>query len=357
MKRKDKCIGGEKVIRCHYIPQLILRHFCKDNKLTYCDIKNRSTEQRNTVSVFSEKGYYPDELEKQICCKIETQFAELLNKKILNSKNRLILSADELLLLKKFLIITILRVKDDDRSCGRLFPELQADELVALEGDFCDNINCILNCKTADEAFNYLDIDNDNTNLTLLAYMRDILYSSIIFVRTNQCKEDFVIPDRGYASYSGPIHIKKFNAVLNTAKETGDPTLFDIAQMLTPHDYSVFPIAHNMAIITMSPFFKLCKPGTKLNVIFPPEAPTVSDALGFGSGRIVAGPNVRQTLDGAKEYIYGIEQLTNSDVCFLNALLINNSAQYFAYSDLEHINRSIAYFSRISKREYFSFLK
>ncbi|PKM61873.1 MAG: hypothetical protein CVU99_01605 [Firmicutes bacterium HGW-Firmicutes-4] len=44
------------MLNCHYIPQLILRHFCTDNKITYCDIENSKTEQRNTKSVFSEKA-------------------------------------------------------------------------------------------------------------------------------------------------------------------------------------------------------------------------------------------------------------------------------------------------------------
>ena len=40
----------------HYIPQFLLKHFCENGTIQYCDIENRKVEARNTRSVFSEKG-------------------------------------------------------------------------------------------------------------------------------------------------------------------------------------------------------------------------------------------------------------------------------------------------------------
>ena len=145
------------MLNCHYIPQMILRHLCSDNKITYCDIENSKTEQRNTKSVFSEKGYYPNELEKDFCQKIEVQFANLLNKKILCNKKRFILTADEMLILKKFLIITVLRIKTAEEDKVKI-PGMTEEELNSLEGDFYVNINKILDCKTKEEASKYIDI-------------------------------------------------------------------------------------------------------------------------------------------------------------------------------------------------------
>ena len=70
----------------HYIPQFLLKHFCENGTIQYCDIENRKVEVRNTRSVFSKKGYYPDELEHDLCNKIESQFSKLLNDKLAISR-------------------------------------------------------------------------------------------------------------------------------------------------------------------------------------------------------------------------------------------------------------------------------
>ena len=46
----------------HYIPQFLLKHFCEDGLIQYCDIENKKVESRNTRSIFSEKGYYPQQM-------------------------------------------------------------------------------------------------------------------------------------------------------------------------------------------------------------------------------------------------------------------------------------------------------
>ena len=32
----------------HYIPQFLLKHFCENGTIQYCDIENRKVEARNT---------------------------------------------------------------------------------------------------------------------------------------------------------------------------------------------------------------------------------------------------------------------------------------------------------------------
>ena len=74
------------MIRNHFVPQFLLRNFCIDDRIQYCDLTENTVEQRSTRSVFSEKGYYPDELEKELCYKIEAQFASILKNKIINER-------------------------------------------------------------------------------------------------------------------------------------------------------------------------------------------------------------------------------------------------------------------------------
>ena len=171
--------------------------------------------------------------------------------------------------------------------------------------------------------------------------MKDILYSYTLFVRTNNCKEDFIIPDRGWASYEGPIHIEKLIATLDAAMKSGDQTLFQIARMITPHDYSIFPLAHDLAVMTVSVFFKLLTDGVPKNIKFEEKGMTVSKALGFGDRDIIKPPVPKKIVGMGTEYHCEIQQLSKRDVHFLNALLLANTDRYFAYGDKTKVEKSI----------------
>ena len=329
------------MVNSHYIPQFILRHFCVDNHIQYCDIEKEKVEERTTKTVFSDQGYYPDELEHDLCVKIESQFANLLNNKLIKENYKIVLNADEMLLLKKYLMISIFRVRTDELEKEPVLQGLSKKKLENLGGNFFDNINKVLACKTKEEAFQYCDFDFPETNMNLMAYMKDVLCSYTVFVKTNNCGEDFLIPDRGWGAYEGPIHIKKFTGTLDLAMKTGDPTLFQIAMMLTPHDYSIFPLTRNLAVLNVSTFFKLCMPGSLYNVKFTEEAPTVSKVLGFGSITTIKPPIPKAVYGRGTEYTCEVQQLSRQDTVFLNSLLLANVDKYFAYADCSKVKRSI----------------
>ena len=89
------------MVNSHFIPQLILRHFCENEKIQYYDLSSGNIESRSTKSVFSEKGYYPENIEKDLCHKIEVQFANILNNKILKENYNIALTSEDLLTIKK----------------------------------------------------------------------------------------------------------------------------------------------------------------------------------------------------------------------------------------------------------------
>lgn len=329
------------MVNSHYIPQFILRHFCVHNNIQYCDIEKQRVERRTTRTVFSEQGYYPDELEHELCVKIESQFANILNNKITKERYRIILNADEMLLLKKYLMISIFRYRTDNLGKDPILQGLSEEQLEYFGGDFFDNINKILSCKTKEDALKYCDLDTPTTNITLMAYMKDVLYSYTVFVKTNNCGEDFILPDRGWGTYEGPIHIKKFTGTFDLAMKTGNPLLFQIAKMITPHDYSIFPLTRNMAVMTVSTFFKLCMPDSPYNIIFSEDAPTLSQALGFGNAKTITPPVPRNVYGKGMEYLCEVQQLTKQDTIFLNSLLLANADKYFAYAECKKVKRSL----------------
>lgn len=328
--------------KSHYIPQFILRHFCNEDAIIYCDLQKKKVEKRNTKSVFSEKEYYPEELERSLCQNIEVQFATLLNNKILTSRYSINLSPVEMDILKKYLLITIFRNKINEPNELELSPYLSKEDIKKYKGDFYENLNKILECKTKEDMLSYIDWENDSSNITLSAYLRDILGSYIIFVSTGHCDEDFLIPDKGCASYEGPGKVRKLNATIDLFKKTGDPVLRQTLLMLTPHDYTVFPLSSNLAVIAMSPFYKLCAEGSPYKIKFHDEAPTLSSMLGFGSKEKIKPPKVRTHPENGIEYVYTLRTLNEDEVIFINSISINNAVQYIACADLNKIHGTIA---------------
>jgi len=334
------------MVNSHYIPQFILRNFCNDERIQYYDMVEKTVEKRTTKTVFSERGYYPDKLEKDLCYKIESQFANVLNKKIINEKYRITIDQRDQMVIKKFLIITMLRVRDENLDHNIWLQELKKDKLIP-EGysitdlfneDFYGSINEVLNCNDLDSL---LKISDQSNSLNLFTFIKDAIYSYNVFVSTNHAKEDFIITDRGWAGYRGPLGVKKINAMLNMLQLRYDPQIDMLVHMSSPQDYAVYPLSSSMALIAMSSAYKIHSPKTHYHIIYPEEAPTLSSSLGFGSIDIIESPEIRYGRDGLKEYRYDIKQLTKKDVSFLNGLLIKKADRYCGFADVDRVRYSM----------------
>lgn len=350
------------MVNSHYVPQFILRNFCVENKITYCDLDNKKAELRNTRSVFSEKGYYPDGIEKDLCDKIERLFADLYHKKLENARNAIVLTADELFILKKYLIVTSIRYRYEYTDAESAL----ADKLGnAFKIDFLENLNKILNCETLEEIFKYLKImdefldpdnfdelkENTDVNVLLWSEVKDVLNSYIVFVKARG-NEKFLIPDIGKGVCEGPISRKKMTATLETAIRYNEPILFQIASMLTPHDYTVYPLSKDLAVLSMSTFFKLLT-DSEINIILPEEC--VSSILGFGSKETIAPPKTQYNR-GIKEYKYYVKQINSSDVSHLNCLMMAEAKHHVACSDLSALKETLKIVGEYTNRDI-SFMK
>lgn len=332
------------MVNSHFIPQFILRNFCADNKIQYYNKHTKSVDTRSTRSVFSEKGYYPDELEKELCSKIEYQFSVVLNNKIINARSNITLNSEDMWILKKFLIITMLRVHDDNMDHNAWYRFLKRDGFIQnpdefkteFSGDFYDNIKKILNCP---DPITALEITETETNMNLFSFVRDVINSYNVFVKTSKSKENFVMPDRGWANYCGIICMKKINGIMDMPIFPFDPFLQQLIQMSSPQDYAIFPLSSSLALVTVSPLIQVMLPSSPYNVILPPEAPTLAKCMGFGSNKIFSPPQ-KQMLCGTKLYTYEIHQLKPSDVVFLNSLLIENADSFIGFADYDKIQQS-----------------
>ena len=67
----------------HYLPQLLLRQFGKNEKVYTYDIKEKALKTKKIKHVFMQKDLFDTELEVQFSKFIEGPFGDLLNHKLL----------------------------------------------------------------------------------------------------------------------------------------------------------------------------------------------------------------------------------------------------------------------------------
>ena len=297
------------------------------------DLASKKVEFRNTQSIFCEYGYYPEQLEHDLCDKIERDFA-VVHKKIVSFTGKLTLSAAEMFLLKKFLLISVLRYKADEKKDEAILEGLSESEIKNIKGNFSENINKILNCKIKEEITSFYNYEDANANLSLTAYAKDILGSYIIFVKSTGCGREFLIPDKGSAWFMGRLAMEKAFMITEMVMRRPDEALFQILFLLTPHDYTVFPLSKDIAVLCMSPFFKLMAD----NSVYTISKNSVQDVLGFGDGHMLKPAKVSLTR-GKKPigYEFDIKPLCGKDVQFLNNLLLKNAESHIAFGNRDKV--------------------
>ena len=349
------------MINSHYVPQFILRNFYSNDKITYCDLEKKKVELRNTRSVFSEDGYYPEGIEKDLCKKAEYLFANLYHNKLESARNNITLTLDDMFVIKKYLIVCAIRYKrelteTDKQIIRELGPSFQVD--------YDRSLNEILACEKSDDLFEKLNsvpnklIDylcgNGTTkmddNIFLWAEMKDILSSYLIFVKTRG-DEKFIIPDIGRAICEGPIAYKKVDYIMDIAFKTLNPQLIEISKYTSARDYTYYPLSRNLAVISINAFYKLfTDSGLKVNIGLPPECPTLSKALGFGDRNAIKPPKVKGS-GKQKEFNYEIKYLTTQDVCHFNSLVFTEAKRFVAFGELSDIQNSIEYAKDYTQRD------
>lgn len=348
----------------HYIPQFILRNFCNDeDNLVYCDFDNKTTSIRNTRSVFSEEGYYPDRLEKDLSKQIEHSFANLYHNKLENAKDSIELSSDELFILKKYLIISCLRYKyymtDRDKDFLKKIPK-EYHHLYRV--DSIEAINKIINIENDDELSKYLEhiiearhfpynsqTDKSDYNLQILMDAREAYYNDLIFLQSNS-NEEFVIPDTGRAMYMVKDPLAKM--LYAASKKISEPNhpLNKLIDKLTPRDYTFYPLSKNLALLSVSPFYKglidISGEDKQYN------AKKFAEALGFFNYKIME--SFAEKSDGF--YSFPVLPIDDYDIQHFNSLSINQAKHFIAFSDISKIQQSIS-FAKVNIERDVSFMQ
>lgn len=96
------------MVNSHYVPKQTLKKFAK--KLCLFNVKTGEYKENVALNrAFSEYGFYSVEVEEKLNKKIESQFAQLFSNKLLNAEGTVELKRNEVQLIKKFLLISVIR--------------------------------------------------------------------------------------------------------------------------------------------------------------------------------------------------------------------------------------------------------
>lgn len=116
------------MINSHYVSMQTLRRF--GNKLCVFNVQTGEYfENINVDKLFSEKGFYTSEVEDKLNKRIESQFGNLFANKLMKCEETVELSREELHLIKKFLLISVIRSLGNEKfmqSERHFYENLQA---------------------------------------------------------------------------------------------------------------------------------------------------------------------------------------------------------------------------------------
>lgn len=275
----------------HYVPMLTLRKFAD----RLCLFNVQTGEYKENIRIdkaFFKKDFYTNEVEEKLNKKIESQFGNLFSNKLLNAKDKIELKRNELQLIKKFLLISVIRSIGNEE-----FMQKEKEFYITLN-EYCKrfaNNNGydeklisppFIEKEIAGETlFDYwmrtlnVILDTDGTPQSILEHP-DKTYPAhrwatvinngyLAFWDSEFNHDEFVITDIGMTSenekgWNGTTrhNVKKTNFLLSLMKNARDDNeRIIIYQTINLHscfseNFMMFPISAKRMIVEIDPFYK-----------------------------------------------------------------------------------------------------
>ena len=361
----------------HYVPRLILRKF--SDKLSLYNVKTGEFKENiSPEHAYEIEDFYGEETEKKLNLRIESQLGGILSNIILKCNSEIQLNRTNLLLVKKFLLISMLRsVKAEEWmqkekyfydfcSIPKPFEEKQIEGELPNEY-WLRTLNVILDTDgTPQQILNH-------PNKTYPAYRWACIINSgyLAFWDAPNDRDEFVITDIGMTSEKEKgwdgirIHNrKKFEYIESLLNATDDKN--ERSDLLTlihsisnfSENFQMFPISSKRMIVLISPFFKV-RYFWKLS---GKTVPSLNDITVIPNEKLFE-PNrnfyvLPQTRGKEYQYheddryIYDIKKLTNEEIRYCNALFLDRIDTHLGFSSLEHAVGSIIKYKKLNDPPY-----
>ncbi len=347
----------------HYVPRFILRKF-SDKISTYNFKTGELIENQKCEKVFAEQNIYPTELEKQFNTHIESNFANILNNKILKSDTICELNRKENHIVKKFLLIAQMRSLDSENylfaektMMPKFFNLPIKEKIIENEGTrerWLRNLKVILECDSVKDMLNHELVTNEAFRWA------NIYYSGYLGIWDNtNSGEDFIITDNGMTSeqdiqyYMTGINAKKqylYQKIQsNRNREIYNNILY--AQKNFHENFLMFSISRNRMITIINPFYRLYDKQDTPYLSTPKIWPTgIINKKLYEKNRYryvneIKTSNVIESMDDV--FIYKIQPMNLQDSVYVNKLLLDRIDAVFGFADLKKVKNSIDAYDKL----------
>lgn len=360
----------------HYVPRLILRKF--SDKLSLYNVKTGELKENIPPEhAYAMQGFYDNETEKKLNLKIESQFGGLLSNLILKREKEISLSRANVLLIKKFLLVSMIRSiqaeswMQKEKYFYSLCPPAPFEEK-QIEGErpneyWLRTINVILDTDgTPQQVLNHPD-------KTYPAYRWACIVNSayLAFWDAPSNRDEFVITDIGMTSENEKgwdgfrVHNrKKLDYIAELLESTNDinerENLSNLLYTVTnfSENFQMFPISSKRMIVLISPFFKFRYFRKSLGV----PVPNLSDLTVIPNEKLFEPnrnhyvlpqmPNRGYQHHEEDKYIYDVKVLTTDEIRYCNALFMDRIDTHLGFSSLDHAVGSIVKYKKLNDPPY-----
>lgn len=357
----------------HLVSQFIIKRFSK--AINIFDLySGKIDENKRPDKVFYKKDIFDAEMESAFNQNIESRAANILDKKILN-KSEICITREELLVLKRYMLICSVRTQDSTEFCKMLRSfEKNAtayiDTIKFMSQDYSilptskslnitDEDLYARTLKVFATATTIKDIAcNPQATMEMLAWAMPFLESYLAFWDAPEGKE-YILPDCGMSSeyegfhmITGGVDISKMSyllAQLNNKKY--EYVMLFASNQVMYENYSIFVLSSTRMLVMINPFFRLyfgqevIMPD-KTNIIL--GVPDIWPAI-IQDRKLFIPPDVeyyvsKNHLTDYDTFIYHPKVLCNEDVIYVNALMLSCSNNIIGFNDPIKIIDSIYYF-------------
>jgi len=360
----------------HYVPRLVLRKF--SDKLCLYNVKTGELKESIPPEhAYATQGFYDNETEKKLNLKIESQFGGLLSNFILKREKEISLSRANVLLIKKFLLVSMIRSIQAENwmQKEKLFYRLchpAPFEEKQIEGEspneyWLRTINVILDTDgTPGQVLNHPD-------KTYPAYRWSCIVNSayLAFWDAPSDRDEFVITDIGMTSENEKgwdgvrVHNRKkldyITKLLELTKDTSEhDNLSNLLYTVTnfSENFQMFPISAKRMIVLISPFFKhryfikasgVPVPDLRDLTVIPNEKLFEPNRNHYVLPPI---PGKGYQYHEDDRYIYDVKTLSADEIRYCNALVMDRIDTYLGFSSLDHAVGSIVKYKKLNDPPY-----
>lgn len=367
----------------HYVSQLILKRF-SNAIYVFDDCAKTITKHTKTENIYYKKDIYTDEIEMSMNYNLEDDFAKLLDKKII-SKDSIELSRAELLLLKRYLLVSSIKTKTPDefitcmhnfkRNTERYLKLLQYNDKLKYEtlmllpsiDDIEDTpfnmqmcaMKLFIECNTEVEL-----IMNPLCVREFYTWAKVFLDAFLTFCDSHPAQE-FILTDNGMTSEYEPSHslfegisLSKQSYLQHCLKSNDSNVLkYRYCELLLTNEimyenFNIFNLSSTRCILLAHPFFRLYdEKGFKIlndEKIYNYNKPDIWPSF-FETHEIINTPkNIylapnQHTLDD--KFIYTPCKLSIYDTIYLNILILSQVKTLIGFNDYKKIVDSLSVMS------------